>query len=45
MAAKARSEQEDLGTRVADLEARLAAVSAGKAPGCGESDGSPSTAS
>jgi BMFP domain-containing protein YqiC len=45
MAAKARSEQEDLATRVADLEARLAAVSAGKAPGCGESDGSPSTAS
>jgi BMFP domain-containing protein YqiC len=45
MAAKARSEQEDLATRVADLEARLAAVSAGKAPGCGESDGSPQTAS
>jgi BMFP domain-containing protein YqiC len=45
MAAKARSEQEDLATRVADLEARLAAVSAGKAPGYGESDGSPPTAS
>ena len=45
MTAKARSEQEDLATRVADLEARLAAVSAGKAPGYGESDGSPPTAS
>ena len=44
MAAKARSEQEDLANRVADLESRLVALSAGKAPGAAESGGSPSRA-
>jgi BMFP domain-containing protein YqiC len=45
MAAKARSEQEDLANRLADLESRLAAVSAGEAPGCAESDRSPPSVS
>jgi len=45
MAAKARSEQEDLANRVADLESRLAALSAGEAPGPAESDRSPPSAS
>jgi BMFP domain-containing protein YqiC len=44
MAAKARSEQEDLATRVADLEARLAAVNAGEPRERGESNGRPSSA-
>jgi BMFP domain-containing protein YqiC len=38
MAAKARSEQEDLTKRVAELEARLAAVVAREAPEPRESD-------
>jgi BMFP domain-containing protein YqiC len=40
MAAKARSEQEDLVKRVAELESRLAARSAGKAEGSAEGEGS-----
>src|SRR6266404_9702977 len=44
MAAKARSEQEDLINRVADLEFRLAAVSAGMPVGCAKSEGSPGSA-
>ncbi len=45
MAAKARSEQEDLANRLADLESRLAAVCAGEAPGRAESDRSPPSVS
>jgi BMFP domain-containing protein YqiC len=45
MAAKARSDQEDLANRVADLEARLAAVSVGQTPGGAESDRPPAGAS
>src|SRR6266446_4716395 len=41
MAAKARSEQEDLANRVADLESRLADLSAGQAQGCANGEGSP----
>ena len=41
MAAKARSEQEDLINRVADLESRLAALSAGQAEGGAKGEGSP----
>ena len=41
MAAKARSEQEDLAKRVAELEARLAAVVPRKIPESPSSDGSP----
>ena len=41
MAAKARSEQEDLATRVAELEERLAAVVAREMPESPSSDGSP----
>src|SRR5882724_8087252 len=41
MAAKARSEQEDLVDRVADLEAKLAALSAGEAEGSAEGERSP----
>ena len=44
MAAKARSEQEDLINRVADLESRLAALSAREAVGCGKGEGSPGSA-
>jgi BMFP domain-containing protein YqiC len=43
MAAKARSEQEDLINRVADLESRLAALSAGQ-EGCAKGEGSPGNA-
>jgi BMFP domain-containing protein YqiC len=45
MAAKARSEQEDLINRVADLESRLAALSAGQATGCAEGEDSPGSTS
>ena len=45
MAAKARSEKEDLINRVADLESRLAALSAGQAKGCAEGEGSPGSTS
>jgi BMFP domain-containing protein YqiC len=45
MAAKARSEQEDLANRVADLESRLAALSAGEVPGSAESDRPPPSVS
>jgi BMFP domain-containing protein YqiC len=45
MAAKARSEQEDLINRVADLESKLAALSAGKAKGCAEGEDSPGSTS
>ena len=44
MAAKARSEQEDLANRVAELESRLAALSAKKAEGSVEGEGSPGNA-
>ena len=44
MAAKARSEQEDLINRVADLESRLAALSAGQVEGCAKGEGSPGNA-
>jgi BMFP domain-containing protein YqiC len=44
MAAKARSEQEDLINRVADLESRLAALSAGQPEGCAKGEGSPGNA-
>ena len=44
MAAKARSEQEDLINRVADLESRLAALSTGGAVGCAKGEGSPGSA-
>jgi BMFP domain-containing protein YqiC len=44
MAAKARSEQENLIERVADLESRLAALSAGHAEGCAKGDSSPGNA-
>src|SRR3984957_12193063 len=44
MAAKARSEQENLSNRVADLESRLAALSAGQAEGCTNGEGSPGSA-
>ena len=44
MAAKARSEQEELINRVADLESRLAALSAGQARGCAEGESSPGNA-
>jgi BMFP domain-containing protein YqiC len=40
MAAKARSEQENLINRVADLESRLAALSAGQAEGRANGEGS-----
>jgi BMFP domain-containing protein YqiC len=45
MAAKARSEQEDLVNRVADLEAKLAELSAGRAEGFAEGEHSPGRAS
>jgi BMFP domain-containing protein YqiC len=45
MAAKARSEQEDLANRLADLEARLAAVSVSRAPGGAEGARPPAGAS
>jgi BMFP domain-containing protein YqiC len=41
MAAKARSEQEDLAKRVAELEARLAAIVPREMPESTSSDGSP----
>ena len=44
MAAKARSEQEELINRVADLESRLAALSAEQAEGCAKDEGSPGNA-
>src|SRR5437867_10325099 len=44
MAAKARSEQEDLVNRVADLESRLAALSAGQAEGCAKGEGASGSA-
>jgi len=44
MAAKARSEQEDLINRVAELESRLAALSAGRAEGSAKGEGSPGNA-
>jgi BMFP domain-containing protein YqiC len=44
MAAKARSEQEDLINRVADLESRLAALSAGQPEGGAKGEGSPGNA-
>jgi hypothetical protein len=40
MAAKARSEQEDLATRLGELESRLAALSINETPGSAENDGS-----
>ena len=45
MAAKARSEQDDLINRVADLESRLAALSAGQAKECAEGEDSPGSTS
>jgi BMFP domain-containing protein YqiC len=45
MAAKARSEQEDLANRVTDLEARLAALSPGKAEGFAQDERSPGSGS
>lgn len=45
MAAKARSEQEDLANRVTDLEARLAALSPGKAEGFAQDERSPDSGS
>ena len=44
MAANARSEQEDLVKRVAELESRLAALSAGQAEGYAKGEGSPGNA-
>ena len=44
MAAKARSEQEELINRVADLESRLVALSAEQAEGCAKDEGSPGNA-
>jgi BMFP domain-containing protein YqiC len=44
MAAKARSEQEDLIKQVADLESRLAALSAGQPEGWAKGEGSPGNA-
>jgi BMFP domain-containing protein YqiC len=44
MAAKARSEQENLIKQVADLESRLAALSAGHAEGRAKDEGSPGSA-
>jgi BMFP domain-containing protein YqiC len=44
MAAKARSEQEELIDRVADLESRLAALSTGQGEGCAKGEGSPGNA-
>ena len=41
MAAKARSEQENLIKRVADLETRLAAIAVGQAEGGAKAEGSP----
>jgi BMFP domain-containing protein YqiC len=41
MAAKARSEQEDLANRLIALESRVAALSAGGVPKSPESNGSP----
>jgi BMFP domain-containing protein YqiC len=41
MAAKARSEQENLNNRVADLESRLAALSARQPEGCVKGEGAP----
>ena len=41
MAAKARSEQEDLANRLIALESRVAVLSAGGVPKSAESDGSP----
>src|SRR6266550_4573750 len=41
MAAKARSEQEDLANRVADLESRLVALAAGQVRECSEGESSP----
>ena len=43
MAAKARSEQEDLANRLIDLESSLAALSAGEASGSAKSGVPPST--
>src|SRR6266700_2760381 len=44
MAAKARSEQEDLQKRVAELESKLAALLPGKAEGSAASERSPGSA-
>jgi len=44
MAAKARSEQENLINRVADLESRLAALSTAQAERCAKGDSSPGSA-
>jgi len=44
MAAKARSEQEDLIKRLADLESRLVTLSAGQPEGYAKGEGSPGNA-